>query len=96
MTSQTNDLLDAIQELQSFRSATLARTGERTIYRKFHRLQEAADADGMNALQQKLVRIHAATTLSKKSKEPSLIQKLKRQESNLHFSELQRSAKLGH
>ena len=88
-TDKQNDLLDAIQELQSLEVTSLEQAKE-LFTKKSIALQEA-DAEGMNALQQKFEGIHAAITfVEKNQKQPSLIQKLKTPREQFALSELQK------
>lgn len=87
-TDKQNDLLDAIQELQSLEVTSLEQAKE-LFTEKSIALQEA-DAEEMNALQQKFEGIHAAITfVEKNQKQPSLIQKLKTPKEQFTLSELQ-------
>ena len=75
-TDKQNDLLDAIQELQSLEVTSLEQAKE--LFAENSIALQEADADGINALQQKFEGIHAAITfVEKNQKQPSLIQKLK-------------------
>ena len=88
-TDKQNDLLDAIQELQSLEVTSLEQAKE-LFTEKSIALQEA-DAEEMNALQQKFEGIHAAITfVEKNQKQPSLIQKLKTPREQFALSELQK------
>ena len=88
-TDKQNDLLDAIQELQSLEVTSLEQAKE-LFTEKSIALQEA-DAEEMNALQQKFEGIHAAITfVEKNKKQPSLIQKLKTPREQFALSELQK------
>ena len=88
-TDKQNDLLDAIQELQSLEVTSLEQAKE--LFTKNSIALQEADAEGMNALQQKFERIHAAITfVEKNQKQPSLIQKLKTPREQFALSELQK------
>ena len=66
-TDKQNDLLDAIQELQSLEVTSLEQAKE--LFTENSIALQEADAEEMNALQQKFEGIHAAIyILSKKSK----------------------------
>ena len=88
-TDKQNDLLDAIQELQSLEVTSLEQAKE--LFAENSIALQEADADGMNALQQKFEGIHAAITfVEKNQKQPSLIQKLKTPREQFALSELQK------
>ena len=88
-TDKQNDLLDAIQELQSLEVTSLEQAKE--LFTKNSIALQEADAEGMNALQQKFEGIHAAITfVEKNQKQPSLIQKLKTPREQFALSELQK------
>ena len=88
-TDKQNDLLDAIQELQSLEVTSLERAKE--LFTENSIALQEADADGINALQQKFEGIHAAITfVEKNQKQPSLIQKLKTPREQFALSELQK------
>lgn len=88
-TDKQNDLLDAIQELQSLEVTSLEQAKELFIENSIA-LQEV-DTEKMNALQQKFEGIHAAITfVEKNQKQPSLIQKLKTPKEQFTLSELQK------
>ena len=88
-TDKQNDLLDAIQELQSLEVTSLEQAKE--LFTKNSIALQEADADGINALQQKFEGIHAAITfVEKNQKQPSLIQKLKTPREQFALSELQK------
>ena len=88
-TDKQNDLLDAIQELQSLEVTSLEQAKE--LFTENSIALQEADADGMNALQQKFEGIHAAITfVEKNQKQPSLIQKLKTPREQFALSELQK------
>ena len=88
-TDKQNDLLDAIQELQSLEVTSLEQAKE--LFTKNSIALQEADAEGMNALQQKFEGIHAAITfVEKNQKQPSLIQKLKTPKEQFTLSELQK------
>ena len=88
-TDKQNDLLDAIQELQSLEVTSLEQAKE--LFAENSIALQEADADGINALQQKFEGIHAAITfVEKNQKQPSLIQKLKTPREQFTLSELQK------
>ena len=88
-TDKQNDLLDAIQELQSLEVTSLDQAKE--LFTENSIALQEADADGINALQQKFEGIHAAITfVEKNQKQPSLIQKLKTPREQFALSELQK------
>ncbi len=88
-TDKQNDLLDAIQELQSLEVTSLDQAKE--LFTENSIALQEADAEGMNALQQKFEGIHAAITfVEKNQKQPSLIQKLKTPKEQFTLSELQK------
>ena len=88
-TDKQNDLLDAIQELQSLEVTSLEQAKE--LFAENSIALQEADAEGMNALQQKFEGIHAAITfVEKNQKQPSLIQKLKTPREQFALSELQK------
>ena len=88
-TDKQNDLLDAIQELQSLEVTSLEQAKE--LFTENSIALQEADAEGMNALQQKFEGIHAAITfVEKNQKQPSLIQKLKTPREQFALSELQK------
>ena len=88
-TDKQNDLLDAIQELQSLEVTSLEQAKE--LFTKNSIALQEADAEGMNALQQKFEGIHAAITfVEKNQKQQSLIQKLKTPREQFALSELQK------
>ena len=88
-TDKQNDLLDAIQELQSLEVTSLEQAKE--LFTENSIALQEADADGINALQQKFEGIHAAITfVEKNQKQPSLIQKLKTPREQFALSELQK------
>lgn len=87
-TDKQNDLLDAIQELQSLEVTSLEQAKE--LFTEESIALQEADAEGINALQQKFEGIHAAITfVEKNQKQPSLIQKLKTPKEQFTLSELQ-------
>ena len=87
-TDKQNDLLDAIQELQSLEVTSLDQAKE--LFTDESIALQEADAEGINALQQKFEGIHAAITfVEKNQKQPSLIQKLKTPKEQFTLSELQ-------
>ena len=87
-TDKQNDLLDAIQELQSLEVTSLEQAKE--LFTENSIALHEADAEGINALQQKFEGIHAAITfVEKNQKQPSLIQKLKTPKEQFTLSELQ-------
>ena len=88
-TDKQNDLLDASQELQSLEGTSLEQAKE--LFTENSIALQEADADGINALQQKFEGIHAAITfVEKNQKQPSLIQKLKTPREQFALSELQK------
>ena len=88
-TDKQNDLLDAIQELQYLEVTSLEQAKE--LFAENSIALQEADADGINALQQKFEGIHAAITfVEKNQKQPSLIQKLKTPREQFALSELQK------
>ena len=88
-TDKQNDLLDAIQELQSLEVTSLEQAKE--LFTENSIALQEADAEKMNALQQKFEGIHAAITfVEKNQKQPSLIQKLKTPREQFALSELQK------
>ena len=88
-TEKQNDLLDAIQELQSLEVTSLEQAKE--LFTENSIALQEADAEEMNALQQKFEGIHAAITfVEKNQKQPSLIQKLKTPREQFALSELQK------
>ena len=88
-TDKQNDLLDAIQELQSLEVTSLEQAKE--LFTESSIALQEADAEEMNALQQKFEGIHAAITfVEKNQKQPSLIQKLKTPREQFALSELQK------
>ena len=88
-TDKQNDLLDAIQELQSLEVTSLEQAKE--LFTENSIALQEADAEEMNALQQKFEGIHAAITfVEKNQKQPSLIQKLKTPREQFALSELQK------
>ena len=87
-TDKQNDLLDAIQELQSLEVTSLEQAKE--LFTEESIALQEADAERLNALQQKFEGIHAAITfVEKNQKQPSLIQKLKTPKEQFTLSELQ-------
>lgn len=87
-TDKQNDLLDAIQELQSLEVTSLEQAKE--LFTEESIALQEADAEGINALQQKFEGIHAAITfVEQNQKQPSLIQKLKTPKEQFTLSELQ-------
>ena len=88
-TDKQNDLLDAIQELQSLEVTSLEQAKE--LFNENSIALQEADAEEMNALQQRFEGIHAAITfVEKNQKQPSLIQKLKTAREQFTLSELQK------
>ena len=88
-TDKQNDLLDAIQELQSLEVTSLEQAKE--LFTENSIALQEVDTEKMNALQQKFEGIHAAITFVKKNqKQPSLIQKLKTPKEQFTLSELQK------
>ena len=88
-TDKQNDLLDAIQELQSLEVTSLDQAKE--LFTENSIALQEVDTEGMNALQQKFEGIHAAITfVEKNQKQPSLIQKLKTPKEQFTLSELQK------
>ena len=87
-TDKQNDLLDAIQELQSLEVTSLDQAKE--LFTENSIALQEVDTEEMNALQQKFEGIHAAITfVEKNQKQPSLIQKLKTPKEQFTLSELQ-------
>lgn len=87
-TDKQNDLLDAIQELQSLEVTSLEQAKE--LFTENSIALQEVDTEKMNALQQKFEGIHAAITfVEKNQKQPSLIQKLKTPKEQFTLSELQ-------
>ena len=87
-TDKQNDLLDAIQELQSLEVTSLEQAKE--LFTENSIALQEVDTEEMNALQQKFEGIHAAITfVQKNQKQPSLIQKLKTPKEQFTLSELQ-------
>ena len=88
-TDKQNDLLDAIQELQSLEVTSLDQAKE--LFTENSIALQEVDTEEMNALQQKFEEIHAAITfVEKNQKQPSLIQKLKTPKEQFTLSELQK------
>lgn len=88
-TDKQNDLLDAIQELQSLEVTSLEQAKE--LFTENSIALQEVDTEKMNALQQKFEGIHAAITfVEKNQKQPSLIQKLKTPKEQFTLSELQK------
>ena len=88
-TDKQNDLLDAIQELQSLEVTSLEQAKE--LFTENSIALQEVDTEEMNALQQKFEGIHAAITfVEKNQKQPSLIQKLKTPKEQFTLSELQK------
>ena len=88
-TDKQNDLLDAIQELQSLEVTSLDQAKE--LFTENSIALQEVDTEEMNALQQKFEGIHAAITfVQKNQKQPSLIQKLKTPKEQFTLSELQK------
>ena len=88
-TDKQNDLLDAIQELQSLEVTSLEQAKE--LFTENSIALQEVDTEKMNALQQKFEGIHAAITfVEKNQKQPSLIQKLKTPREQFALSELQK------
>ena len=88
-TDKQNDLLDAIQELQSLEVTSLDQAKE--LFTENSIALQEVDTEKMNALQQKFEGIHAAITfVEKNQKQPSLIQKLKTPKEQFTLSELQK------
>lgn len=88
-TDKQNDLLDAIQELQSLEVTSLEQAKE--LFTENSIALQEVDTEKMNALQQKFEGIHAAITfVQKNQKQPSLIQKLKTPREQFALSELQK------
>jgi len=88
-TDKQNDLLDAIQELQSLEVTSLDQAKE--LFTENSIALQEVDTEEMNALQQKFEGIHAAITfVEKNQKQPSLIQKLKTPREQFALSELQK------
>ena len=88
-TDKQNDLLDAIQELQSLEVTSLEQAKE--LFTENSIALQEVDTEEMNALQQKFEGIHAAIAfVEKNQKQPSLIQKLKTPKEQFTLSELQK------
>lgn len=88
-TDKQNDLLDAIQELQSLEVTSLEQAKE--LFTENSIALQEVDTEEMNALQQKFEGIHAAIAfVEKNQKQPSLIQKLKTPREQFALSELQK------
>ena len=88
-TDKQNDLLDAIQELQSLEVTSLEQAKE--LFTENSIALQEVDTEKMNALQQKFEGIHAAIIfVEKNQKQPSLIQKLKTPKEQFTLSELQK------
>ena len=88
-TDKQNDLLDAIQELQSLEVTSLDQAKE--LFTENSSALQEVDTEEMNALQQKFEGIHAAIAfVEKNQKQPSLIQKLKTPKEQFTLSELQK------
>ena len=88
-TDKQNDLLDAIQELQSLEVTSLDQAKE--LFTENSIALQEVDTEEMNALQQKFEGIHAAIAfVEKNQKQPSLIQKLKTPKEQFTLSELQK------
>ena len=88
-TDKQNDLLDAIQELQSLEVTSLEQAKE--LFAENSIALQEVDTEEMNALQQKFEGIHAAIAfVEKNQKQPSLIQKLKTPKEQFTLSELQK------
>ncbi len=88
-TDKQNDLLDAIQELQSLEVTSLEQAKE--LFTENSIALQEVDTEKMNALQQKFEGIHAAITfVEKNQKQPSLIQKLKTPKEQFTLSDLQK------
>ena len=87
-TDKQNNLLDAIQELQSLEVTSLEQAKE--LFTENSIALQEVDTEEMNALQQKFEGIHAAIAfVEKNQKQPSLIQKLKTPKEQFTLSELQ-------
>ena len=88
-TDKQNDLLDAIQELQSLEVTSLEQAKE--LFNENSIALQEVDTEEMNTLQQKFEGIHAAIAfVEKNQKQPSLIQKLKMPREQFALSELQK------
>ena len=88
-TDKQNDLLDAIQELQSLEVTSLEQAKE--LFTENSIALQEVDTEEMNALQQNFEGIHAAIAfVEKNQKQPSLIQKLKTPKEQFTLSELQK------
>ena len=88
-TDKQNDLLDAIQELQSLEVTSLEQAKE--LFNENSIALQEVDTEEMNTLQQKFEGIHAAIAfVEKNQKQPSLIQKLKTPREQFALSELQK------
>ena len=87
-TEKQNDLLDAIQELQSLEVTSLEQAKE--LFKQKSIVLEDADEQEVNTLQQQLEGINAAIAfVEKNQKQPSMIQKLKIAREQFTLSELQ-------
>ena len=87
-TEKQNDLLDAIQELQSLEVTSLEQAKE--LFKQKSIVLEDADEQEVNTLQQQFEGINAAIAfVEKNQKQPSMIQKLKIAKEQFTLSELQ-------
>ena len=87
-TEKQNDLLDAIQELQSLEVTSLEQAKELFIQKSI--VLKDADEQEVNTLQQQFEGINAAIAfVEKNQKQPSMIQKLKIAREQFTLSELQ-------
>ena len=87
-TEKQNDLLDAIQELQSLEVTSLEQAKE--LFKQKSIVLEDADEQEVNTLQQQLEGINAAIAfVEKNQKQPSMIQQLKIAKEQFTLSELQ-------
>ena len=87
-TEKQNDLLDAIQELQSLEVTSLEQAKE--LFTQKSIVLKDADEQEVNTLQQQFEGINAAIAfVEKNQKQPSMIQKLKIAREQFTLSELQ-------
>ena len=87
-TEKQNDLLDAIQELQSLEVTSLEQAKE--LFKQKSIVLEDADEQEVNTLQQQFEGINAAIAfVEKNQKQPSMIQQLKIAKEQFTLSELQ-------
>ena len=87
-TEKQNDLLDAIQELQSLEVTSLEQAKE--LFKQKSIVLEDADEQEVNTLQQQFEGINAAIAfVEKNQKQPSMIQQLKIAKEQFTLSKLQ-------